>query len=635
MYIIFDNIRRDFMIQPSKFLLFVIFQLCFIWQNAYSQLLYIDNSKEEYLPPYDPNVVVISPEVEKWMNEQIANKDSSKKTVKMKTDVMGRVKSSSNGIGQEKVVESKQKRLVMIVDMHIREHEIESEYGRYEYNMETKKFDYFLNDKKMSEKEYIEYLDKSLEKFKQQKRGKRDLPIPGVVAGADDRSWVALMTAEEISELARNYKELAIVDYTEPKGLASQASILSSTQLSTYAFPSGYGGNGIGVYVTEVDGAMLGDITNSSKYTAGNYLPAPGSVGEDDRAHHTMVANIVQMASPLAHVVGFKMPVPGNQIMNPTNPFSYSPPLEIGSHSYYFRNESTFYGAYDLLMDCYIYENKIINFVAAGNDKNTIVTSPGKAMNVITVGAINPATKNYANYSSWKNPILLNRVNLEQMKGHDKPEIAMYTDIEFPNNDVYQAYYSYPYNNGNGFDGTSAATPLAAGFTATLLEKYPFFKRQPALTKAALLAGETIPIQNANSWDTDNYNSKVARGIVNYSSIAGTRSRWWSGGNSAHFSSKQITFTENNIQANKRYRIAIAWLVNGSYVYNNGKPPQNIDLYVVQNNMTIASSTSPTNPFEIVDFVTTSNAPLTILIYRPSNSGSNNVLLGYYMRENF
>jgi len=158
----------------SKPLIFTVFLFCFMWQNAYSQLFYPEYKEEKYLPTYDPNVVVVSPDVEKWMNEQLVNKDSYKKVVKMKTDVLGRVKSRAYSYkdGQEKVAENKQKRLVVVSDMHIREHEIESEHGRYEYNMETKKHDYFLNGKKMNEKEYLEYQNRSLDKFKQQKKVK-------------------------------------------------------------------------------------------------------------------------------------------------------------------------------------------------------------------------------------------------------------------------------------------------------------------------------------------------------------------------------------------------------------------------------------------------------------------------------
>jgi len=604
------------------------FLFCLAWQSAYSQFsypIYLEDKKEEYPPPYDPNVVIISPEVEKWMNEQLV-KASEKKTIEMKTDVMGRVKSSTDkigGRGDVKIVDKKQKRLVLVSDMHIRENEIETEHGRYEYNMEAKKYDYFLNGKQISEKEYLEYMDKSLEKFKQQKRGKRDLPVPGVI-DSDDRTWIAWMTAEEIFELTKNYKELAIDDYLESKGAAN--SILPEIQLSTWGHNNNYKGNGIGVYVMEPycrDASI--PIVDLSKYTN-------KCTGTAD-AHHSNVVNVLQHAAPLAHIFGFK-----NSSTHPSNPFSYSPPLEIGSHSYGNNTSFPIYDTYDMNMDNYIYENRVINFTAAGNIKNgeNHVSSPGKAMNAITVGAVDFVTSRYADDSRWKNPILAKRhtgmlsistISLIPLgMGNDKPEIAMYTDI---NMGIY-----------GSIGGTSAATPLAAGFTATLLEQHPFFKRQPALTKAVLLTGETIPIYNASSWDTDNSNSGtnasvVARRIMNYSSVAyGTRSRWWSGGNSAHFINKEIKFTENDIQANKRYRIAIAWLVAGNYVYTAGTQPQDIDLYVEQNGQRVAYSISSRNSFEVVDFMSNSNAPLVITIYRSSNSGGN-VLLGYHLRENF
>jgi len=590
-----------------KSLVSLVFLFCIAWQNTYSQ--------EEYLPPYDPNVVIISPAVAKWMNEQLA-KASEKKTIEMKTDVKGRVKSSTDkiGKGEVKVVDNKQKRLVLVSDMHIRENNIEPAYASYEYNSETKKHNYSFNGKKISEKEYLEYLDNSLAKFRQEKRGKRDLPIQGVIS-SDDRSWTAWMTAEEISELTKNYKELVIDDYIEPTTDASVTSILSTIQLSTLGHDNNYKGNGIGVYVMEIycrDTSI--PIVNSSKYTN-------KCTGTTD-THHSRVVNVVQYAAPLAHIFGFRSSSP-----HPSNPFSYSPPIEIGTHSYSYDAGDFLYDVRDANMDNYIYENKVINFKSAGNDEshnNYYVGTPGKAMNVITVGAVDPITNKYKDYSRWKNPLLKNNFTMlgnEINKGSDKPEIAMYTDIDM--------------GIHGSIGGTSAATPLAAGFTASLLDQHPFFKRQPALMKAVLLTGETIPIQNANSWDTDNY-SQVAKGITTYSSVAwGTRSAWWNGGNSDFFdSNKEIKFTENNIQANKRYRIAIAWLVSGAFVYQFGRSPQIIGLYVEQNGKRIASSTSSTNTFEVVDFVTQSNAPLTI-IFKRSYNVTGNILLGYHLRENF
>ncbi|MDR2580260.1 MAG: S8 family serine peptidase [Fibromonadaceae bacterium] len=591
---------------------FMIFLLC-IWQIAYSQFLdtYPSDKKINYLLPYDNNIVVISPEVEKWMKEELA-KNYETRTIEMKTDVLGRAKRTglnTKGSEYRQVVVPRQKRLVTISDMHIRENNMESAHMRYEYNTETKKYDYSFNGKKINEKEYNDIIKKRNETFDLQKKGKRNLLIPNVIFSDDDRHWTALMTAEEISELIRNYKEVAIDDYKEPGAGAGVASILSSVQLSTHAFPNNYTGREIGVYVNEWDCfAPTFGIVNPTKYTMVN--PCYPWLVPD--IHHNLVVSIVQNASPSAHIFGFNGP-----LQHPSNPFSYSPPIEIGNHSYFYYATNNLYTNMDMNMDNYIYENRVINFVIAGNyrspqDPTYYVSPPGKALNAITVGAVEPATMRYAWYSKHINSEI----------GNNKPELATYTDIDM-------GIYGF-------LNGTSAASPLAAGFTASLLDQHPFFKRQPALTKALLITGETIPIQNAHQ-----YPGNVAKAIANYSSVAWwTRSAWWDGDNSAFFdSNNEIKFTENNILANKRYRIAIAWLVPGNYMNNVNINPskrisQDLDLYVEQNGTVIASSASAQNPFEIVDFVTTSNAPLTITIKRFSNSGHGRVLLGYHMREN-
>jgi len=603
-------------------LLSVIFLFC-IQQNAHSQFLSLDPKKEEYLPSYNNTANKISPNVKMWIEEELA-KNYETKTIEMKTDVMGRLKPiglSGNRTESEykQVAMPKQKRRVMISDMHIPEINVEPVYARYEYNLETKKYDYFFNGKKMSEKEYFGIIEERNKKFDLQKKGKRNLPISGVTHSADDRYWIALMTAEEILELTKNYKELAIDDYREPISTANVVSILSTLQLSTIAFPSNQG-QGVGVYLSEWDcyHPTFG-ILNSANYTMANSCN-----GGTPKSHHNLVASVVQSASPSAHVFGFNGPV-----THPSNPSSYYPPIEVGNHSYcyYPFGTPTMYGIFDANLDNYVYLHRVINFVGAGNvgpygncDLDTYnVTSPGKALNVITVGAVHsgyPAANNYTNYSAWGNPDV----------GNEKPEIGMYTDIEM---------------SVGSIDGTSAASPLAAGFMATILSQHPFCKRQPAMMKAALLAAEKMPINNASSWDPYKNNSAVAKGITNYSTAAyGTSGGYWDGGNSSFFNSnEEITFTENNIQANKRYRIAIAWLVPGDYIFNNPDNPkkrisQDIDLIVKQNGNIIAYSESANNPFEVVDFITTSNAPLTVIIRRYSNSGYGNVILGYNINFN-
>jgi len=579
------------------FQLYLVFLFCFIWQNAYSQLLYPD--------------VIISPEVEKWMNEQLSGK-SEKKTVEMKTDVLGRVKSSSDKTGLEvKVVEGKQKRLVVISDMSIPQIDIEPMHGHSEYNPATKGYNYYLNDKMISLKEYENLMEKHWKKFDSQSKSKRNLPIPGVIS-SDSRIWNALLTAEEIYALAKNYKELAISDYIEPVNEALITDILRTIQISTHAWPNNYTGNGVGVGVVEPSCASPAiPMFDSNRYTdlCSNLTP-------NIDPHHTKVVNVVQQASPHAHIFAFRANVPY------PIPDSYSPPLQVVTYSYGYPDDKA-YSDKDRDMDNYIYNHRIIGFKAAGNTGN-YVTSPGKALNIITVGAVCPGTQclgynevmynytknDYTNYSSWRNSEI----------GNEKPEAAIYTDIEMGKFSDYKR-----------FDGTSASTPLLAGFMANLLDECTFCRRQPAMMKAAIINAENIPIPNARSWDLDNF--KSAQGIVDFSSIAWNGGEaWWDGDNSDFFDFKnEIIHIENNVNAGRHHKITISWLSLGTYIYKYQKIQQDLNLYVYQNNQLLASSTSDNDPFETVTFVAPTNAPLRIVIRRVHNGGGR-VILGYSIR---
>lgn len=605
---------------PLYFLLFWVFLSC-VWQNAHSQFLNSDRNVD-YLPPYDNTINIISLDIEKWMEAELV-KNYEVKTIEMKTDVLGRIKKNLGidvkGTEYKQVTVPKQKRLVVIFDIHVQELETEPMHIRYEYNPEAKDYNYYLNSKKISIKEYENLMEKHYEKFNSQNKGKRNLSISGII-NSSDRSWIAWMTAEEISALIKNHKELAIYDYREPLYDAIDiAYVLSTIQLSTHAHQNNYKGAGIGIHLTE-PGCRSASIPllNINGYTS----MCTGAT----HTHPSQTTNIAMFAAPLSHIFGLHTDNPF-----PSNPFSYSPPIEIGTHSYSYIPPSIyahFYDEYDMAMDDYIYSNRVITFKSAGNrqgyhpiydpntcppwscDTTSYVSSPGKALNAITVGAIDDQNF-YEYFSKWKNSDI----------GNEKPELVMHTNIDLG---------SY----GGILGGTSASTPLAAGFTASLLDQHPFFKRQPALVKALLLTGETLPYQ----YDRDQDNFVAAKNITTYSSVAwGTRSAWWDGPSNSDFfdSNKEIRFTENNIQANKRYKIAIAWLVPGNYVNQHRVPPQNIDLYIVQNGNMIASSTSTKNPFELVDFVTNSNAPLTVVIKRNTNSGYGGVILGYHMRENY
>jgi len=461
--------------------------------------------------------------------------------------------------------------------------------GRFEINAQKGLKNIWLNNKKVSDKEFDELIKKMpVRKYK----------TPG---------YVEELTANQIKAILNGSKKVLISEYKEPQNFMRYDSILTRSQITTHAFANNYFGTGIGVYFTETGCPHLANV-NTNYYIQGN------TCAHGVKKHPTGVTRILQATAPQAKIYGYDQ-------NNYPDPNSVNPKIEIGSHSWGICYDDE-YCSEDMNMDNYIYNNRIINFVAAGNKNSTIpqywVTSPGKALNAITVGAVTPYNNLYASYSMWKNSEI----------GNQKPELANYTDFYFPND------YIFTDNDGNTytgyFAGTSASTPYSAGIAANLLQQYPFFKGHPELFKALLISGEKITIGNASTFDMDN-DSYVVRGVPVYSSLAWNhRFRLWNGNNSCCFDSQnKITFTESDIAANKHYRIAIAWLTPGSYIYVNKNISQDIELYVYQNGSLIASSLSSKNPFEVVDFITTSNNDLQIVIKRFSNSGVGDVALGY------
>lgn len=584
--------------QIRCFFLLIFFSVSFA-QNEY---------KPSFLPAYNPNINVVQKEIEDWIAREKANASKKDTFVVLKTDVLGRHLSSGSVEmlkKSRKISKTEQKRLVVIHDMQLSDELIDEVFGRYEYNATTKTKKYYLDGQEFSEKDYFNRIEKIWEKHRKVKRGERNLHVPGKIRSGYKR-WIARMTAKEISEFLDENKEFAISDYIEPQDNATRDQVLNLTQLSSHAFSNGYTGNGVGIYFVETGCPnLVGAGIYTYNYVQINYC------SNGVRSHPTGVTRVLQMAGPSAKIYG------SDQGEHPTNPFSYSTPIEIGTHSWSVGG-AQYYGSTDAYMDNYVYEDKVIEFVAAGNDvsgNDYLVPTPGKAVNAITVGAVNPDNGYYASYSRWKNSEI----------GNEKPEVATYTDINFSDNSVMLSYF------GNGiFNGTSAAAPLLAGFTATLLEMHPFFKRHPALVKALYIAGSTKPINGNHDQD----NSKSAKALVLFSSVAwNTRSIFWEGSNSSHFNSNNEIILTENVQANKRYRIAIAWLSAGNYVLQHSALSQDIDLHVYQNGNLIASSTSRYNPFEVVDFTTSSNAPLAIRVHRYRNSGGN-VLMGYNLWEN-
>ena len=409
--------------------------------------------------------------------------------------------------------------------------------------------------------------------------------------------------------------------------------ILKNSNLYNTLYNNGYKGNNIGISFTE-NGAPLAGIVPTSK------LVMKGDCGTaySGIPHATNVARVLNRVAPKATLYGYLNNCKNewnNSVVVPPDGFNpFSPKVFIGSHSY--GNPHKEYALESRDIDDYIYETRTIEFGSIGNS-GLLNTSNGHAsavamgVNVISVGAVRNDMTYYPS-SSWKNPKLReNSSDTQSGREYVKPEIANFADILFPEDD---AVYVNKQTSANlikpRFGATSSATPYTAASTALLLDRYPFYRWHPEVVKALLITSSVNKINDAEQHDEDNVPFKIAMGVPDGKAMTqNNRSRFWNGDNDEFFNSNgQISFTESNIEPNKKYRIAIAWLSSGTYVYNSGRIPQDIDLYVDQNGERVGYSGSWGNPFEFVEFTSNSDRPLTITISRFRNDGGR-VLLGY------
>jgi hypothetical protein len=139
------------------------------------------------MPPYNPDVVLISADVKEWMDEQFASGKTDKGDIRV-SDMQRPTRATPEPTVQCKI-----------------HSQVPWEFGEL-----SSAVDCTVNGEAMSIEEYYEFRD-SFEKANPLIY--RELDIPGEII----YGYRALMTASEVEELAQRYTELAIEFYREPQ----------------------------------------------------------------------------------------------------------------------------------------------------------------------------------------------------------------------------------------------------------------------------------------------------------------------------------------------------------------------------------------------------------------------------------
>ena len=568
--------------------------------------------------------------------------------INAKTDVLGRHNSKVRNTPQAYVKEVKKsvnqnflaKAAAYTDDFN--DVKIDSTKGVFEYRADsngTMKEKYELNGKTLGRADYLSQIEaiEDSDKVRKEHIAKKTRKCPN---SNIDKEFVVNVIPDDCSGKNVCFDKSDNIEYW------NYASIVKKSNLYNYAVKPGYLGRNIGISFTEA-GLPLKSFLPANRYfqLSYEYSAVSGTV------HGTHVARLLNHIASKATLYGYQhsqhkdSACGDRKVFIPDDGYKENPKIYIGNHSYGQPEESknkitSEYLEKSKVIDDFIYNTRTIEIASMGNsglEKGAQSSAIAMGVNVISVGSVHNDLTYYQN-SSWRNPVYPTKSSISGSgKSYAKPEIANFADFLFPSDKAYSIKVG---TNSTlkkidlTFSSTSAATPYTAASVALLLDRFPFYKWHPEVVKALLITSSILPIKDAAKHDSDNEQFKVAMGVPEGSAMFRyNRSRFWNGNNGDFFNSNgEIRFDEIDIDPTKTYRIAIAWLSSGSYVFENGRLPQDINLEVRQDGKTLGKSASESNPFEFVEIKPKSNKKLTIIIKRKRNDYGR-VLLGYNLLE--
>jgi len=291
--------------------------------------------------------------------------------------------------------------------------------------------------------------------------------------------------------------------------------------------------------------------------------------------------------------------------------------VDVMNNSWGGNSSSGAFNEHDRHADYLVRNNTCTLVVSAGNDGDVpshYVGSPGKGYNVITVGAYDDNNSlswdgdSIAPYSSFNDP----------STGCEKPEVAASGSL------IYSTLMSSPWLGyaGSG-SGTSYAAPMVSGAAALLMDRNATLESWPETVKAILMATALHNIEGSSRLSEKD----GAGGVDMRAAFHAADEGWWSG-RTVYQADLPVQYSFYAF-AGQTIRAAIAWDSNPNNTYTTDPLEADLDLRLRNPSGTIvASSSSSTNSFEVIEYTAAETGNYTLEAYVWSWSGSNYTYLG-------
>ncbi|MCX6690991.1 MAG: S8 family serine peptidase [Methanoregula sp.] len=261
-------------------------------------------------------------------------------------------------------------------------------------------------------------------------------------------------------------------------------------------------------------------------------------------------------------------------------------------------SSSTLYADYVTLRSPY----PTIVFSAGNTGPSCYMQNPAVAFNAITVGSFNDRQTAY----NWLDDDMAYSSTSYNSFGRDKPEVAAVgahaRTATSSGPGLMSTIIASPWIGDIG-TGTSFASPAVAGLAAHLRYIVPTLNTWPETTKAIIMASATHNIEGSSRLsDRDGVGGINAGEAIKIAK----NSRLWQGFTLTKGTGAASSFTPVYLTKGEKVRMVLVW--NSKITSRTGTDTLNadLDLYVRQSSTTgpvIASSTSASNNFEIVEFV--------------------------------